>query len=77
MSPEQQPVFADGDSPACMTGGYYAISSLFTDEPKISHAFQTGEGVAWGDHSECLLWQIEVFRPGYMANLVADWLPFR
>lgn len=76
MNPEQQSVFADGDSPACMTGGYYAISSLFTDEPKISQAFQTGEGVAWGDHSECLFCGTEkFFRPGYMANLVADWLP--
>jgi len=76
MSLEQQAVFADGDSPACMTGGYYAISSLFTDEPKITHAFQTGEGVAWGDHSECLFCGTEkFFRPGYMANLVADWLP--
>ncbi len=76
MSPEQQAVFADGDSPACMTGGYYAISSLFTDEPKITKAFQSGEGVAWGDHSECLFCGTEkFFRPGYKANLVADWLP--
>jgi SAM-dependent methyltransferase len=76
MSPEQQAVFADGDSPACMTGGYYAISSLFTDEPKISHAFRSGEGVAWSDHSECLFCGTEkFFRPGYMANLVAEWLP--
>lgn len=76
MSPEQQAVFADGDSPACMTGGYYAISSLFTDEPKISQAFQTGEGVSWGDHSECLFCGTEkFFRPGYAANLVTQWLP--
>ncbi|MFV1965736.1 MAG: class I SAM-dependent methyltransferase, partial [Pirellulaceae bacterium] len=76
MSPEQQAVFADEDNPACMTGGYYAISSLFTDEPKITHAFQSGEGVAWGDHSECLFCGTEkFFRPGYMANLVAEWLP--
>ncbi len=76
MSPEQQSVFADPDSPTCMTGGYYAISSLFADEPKITHAFQSGEGVAWGDHSSCLFCGTEkFFRPGYMANLVAEWLP--
>lgn len=76
MSPEQQAVFADGDSPACMTGGYYAIASLFMDEPKITHAFKSGEGVPWGDHSECLFCGTEkFFRPGYMANLVAEWLP--
>lgn len=76
MSPEQQAVFANENSPACMTGGYYAISSLFTDEPKITHAFQSGEGVSWGDHSDCLFCGTEkFFRPGYMANLVSDWLP--
>ena len=76
MSAEQQAVFADGDSPACMTGGYYAISSLFADEPKITHAFRSGEGVAWGDHSECLFCGTEkFFRPGYTANLVEQWLP--
>ena len=59
-----------------MTGGYYAISSMFIDEPKITHAFQSGEGVPWGDHDGCLFCGTEkFFRPGYMANLVAEWLP--
>ena len=76
MTAEQQAVFADPDAPTCMLGGYYAISSLFTDEPKITNAFQTGEGVAWGDHSQCLFCGTEkFFRPGYKANLVAEWLP--
>jgi ubiquinone/menaquinone biosynthesis C-methylase UbiE len=76
MSPEQQAVFADENSPTCMTGGYYAIGSMFMDEPKISHAFASGEGVAWGDHHECLFCGTEkFFRPGYQASLVAEWLP--
>ena len=76
MSPEQQAVFADDESPTCMTGGYYAIGSMLIDEPKITHAFRTGEGVSWGDHSECLFCGTEkFFRPGYRASLVAEWLP--
>ena len=76
MSPEQQAVLADPDSPTCMTGGYYAIGSMFIDEPKITHAFQTGEGVSWGEHDACLFCGTEkFFRPGYQANLVAEWLP--
>lgn len=76
MSPEQQAVFADEESPTCMTGGFYAIGSMFIDEPKIAHAFQSGEGVAWGDHSDCLFCGTEkFFRPGYAANIVAEWLP--
>jgi hypothetical protein len=54
LTPEQQAVFADEDSPACMLGGFYAIGSLFADEPMIARAFQIGECVPWGAHHECL-----------------------
>ena len=76
MSPEQQAVFADPDSPTYMIGGFYAISSLCIDEPKVTHAFRSGEGLAWGDHNECLFCGTEkFFRPGYKVNLVSQWLP--
>lgn len=76
LSPEQAAVFANGDSPACMTGGYYAIASMYVDEPKVTRAFKTGEGVGWGEHSDCLFCGTEkFFRPGYQANLVEQWLP--
>ncbi len=76
MSPEQKAVFADPDSPTCMIGGFYAISSLSIDEPKVTHAFRSGEGLAWGDHNECLFCGTEkFFRPGYKSNLVSQWLP--
>ena len=59
-----------------MIGGYYALSSLYIDEPKVTKAFQMGEGVGWGDHSSCLFCGTEkFFRPGYEANLVSEWLP--
>jgi 2-polyprenyl-3-methyl-5-hydroxy-6-metoxy-1,4-benzoquinol methylase len=76
LSEEQRAVFADEDSPTCLTGGYYALSAMFIDEPKITRAFQTGEGVSWGEHSDCLFCGTEkFFRPGYRANLVSEWLP--
>lgn len=76
LTPEQAAVFADDSSPACMTGGYYGIASMFIDEPKIAHAFQTGEGVGWGEHCNCLFCGTEkFFRPGYQASLVSEWLP--
>lgn len=76
MSPEQQAVFADPESPTCMIGGYYGIASMCIDEPKVSHVFQSGEGLAWGDHHECLFCGTEkFFRPGYKMNLVSQWLP--
>ncbi len=76
MTPEQQAVFAEPDSPTCMIGGFYAISSLSIDEPKVTSAFRSGEGLAWGDHNECLFCGTEkFFRPGYKLNLVSQWLP--
>ncbi len=76
MSAEQTAVFADEDAPTFLAGGFHGIASLFLDEPKITEAFRSGEGVAWGDHSECLFCGTEkFFRPGYMANLASEWIP--
>lgn len=76
MTAEQTAVLADEDSPTFLAGGYHGIASLFLDEPKITDAFRTGKGVAWGDHSECLFCGTEkFFRPGYMSNLAAEWIP--
>ena len=76
LSPEQAMVFADEESPVIMTGGYYAISSVYNDEPHITKAFQTGEGVSWGNHCNCLFCGTEkFFRPSYKHNLIQNWIP--
>jgi len=76
MTPEQAAVLADPDSPVNMTGGFYSLAAVFTDEPKLTSAFQSGNGVGWGDHSDCLFCGTErFFRPGYKAHLVDEWLP--
>ena len=76
LTPEQEAVFADEDSPAFMAGAFEVLSSLWLDEPKVADAFKSGRGVAWHDHSACLFRGTErFFRPGYNANLVDSWLP--
>ncbi|MFQ5494735.1 MAG: class I SAM-dependent methyltransferase [Phycisphaerae bacterium] len=76
MNADQAAVFSDQNSPVYLAGGFTGIASLFLDEPKISAAFRSGEGVAWHEHSECLFCGTEkFFRPGYMNHLVADWIP--
>ncbi len=76
MTPEQSMVFGNEESPVMMTGAFYAISSMYHDEPKIAAAFQSGEGVTWGSHSTCLFCGTEkFFRPSYRANLVTNWIP--
>ena len=76
VTPEQAAVFADPESPVNMAGGFYSLAAVFADEPKLARAFQSGDGVGWGDHSECLFCGTErFFRPGYKAHLVDEWLP--
>lgn len=76
MTPEQKAVFADEESPFYMGGGFYSIASVFADEPKITEAFKTGEGVNWGDHDSCLFCGVaKFFKPTYKANLLQSWIP--
>lgn len=76
MSPEQAAVFGNRKSPVFMTGAFYAITSVYNDIPKIENAFETGEGVAWGDHDTCLFCGTEkFFSPSYEGNLINNWIP--
>jgi ubiquinone/menaquinone biosynthesis C-methylase UbiE len=76
MTPEQTMVFGNKKSPVFMTGAFYAISSLYHDEPKIEDAFKTGKGVSWGDHNTCLFCGTEkFFSPSYEGNLISSWIP--
>src|SRR5271169_3736162 len=54
LSPEQAMVFAQDDSPFFMPGAFEVVSSMFADEPKISEAFRSGEGVGWHEHNDRL-----------------------
>lgn len=76
LSPEQKLLFADEDSPAYMVGGFFSSASTIIDEPKITRAFRSGDGIAWGDHHGCLFCGTEkFFRPSYTANLIQHWIP--
>lgn len=76
MSPEQIACLADPDSPAYLPGGYFGVMALYADEPKVEEAFRSGNGIGWGEHSNCLFCGAEkFFGPGYKANLVEHWLP--
>lgn len=72
----QAAVFADEGGPAFLAGGFELVAATIRDEPKITAAFRSGEGVGWHEHHECLFRGTErFFRPGYNANLVSAWLP--
>jgi 2-polyprenyl-3-methyl-5-hydroxy-6-metoxy-1,4-benzoquinol methylase len=67
---------ADEDSPFYILGVYDSIASLYADEDKITEAFRSGDGMGWHEHDHRLFRGTErFFRPGYRANLVAEWIP--
>ena len=68
--------FADDDSPALMTGGYYSIASVYKGVETLVERFRDGQGIRWGDHDGCLFCGVaKFFRPSYRAGLVQEWLP--
>jgi 2-polyprenyl-3-methyl-5-hydroxy-6-metoxy-1,4-benzoquinol methylase len=76
LSPEQAAVLADVTSPTCLVGAMTIAVSTAKDEAKIYDAFKTGEGLGWHEHHHDLFHGTErLFKPGYVANLVANWIP--
>src|SRR3954469_16571634 len=73
---EQAMVLANEDSPVFLAGAFEAIASTYADHDTVVDAFRTGNGIDWGAHDHRLFTGVErFFKPGYAANLVADWLP--
>lgn len=76
MTPEQAMALADENSPVYFAAAYDVVKSGYIDEPKVTKAFKTGQGVGWHEHHDCLFRGVErFFRTGYQAHLVQDWLP--
>ena len=76
LLPEQAMLFAIEDSPVAMMGAFDGVVAWQSAQPRVQEAFRTGGGVAWGDYGPCLFCSTaRFFRPGYLHNLVQNWLP--
>jgi 2-polyprenyl-3-methyl-5-hydroxy-6-metoxy-1,4-benzoquinol methylase len=76
LSPEQAMALADEDSPAFIPGAFQLVAAMVKDEAHIAERFRTGGGFGWHEHHHDLFAGTErFFRPGYLANLVPEWLP--
>ncbi len=76
LPPEQALCFAEPESPLYMLGAFDTAVAMLDNEAKVEGAFRDGGGVGWGDQAGCLFCAVaKFFRPGYRANLVAQWLP--
>jgi SAM-dependent methyltransferase len=76
LSPEQAAVLADPSSPFFLVGSMTLAASTAKDEAKVRDAFRSGRGFGWHEHHHDLFHGTEgLFKPGYSANLVSQWLP--
>ncbi len=75
--PEEQALaLADENSPCFLPGAFQVIAAAFSANPKIEQRFKTGKGLGWGEHDHRLFEGTErFFRPNYLGNLVANWIP--
>jgi 2-polyprenyl-3-methyl-5-hydroxy-6-metoxy-1,4-benzoquinol methylase len=73
---EQAFALAVEESPAYLPGAFHIVSAIMKDEPTLTEAFRSGEGVGWDEHDASLFLGTErFFRPNYAANLVSSWIP--
>jgi 2-polyprenyl-3-methyl-5-hydroxy-6-metoxy-1,4-benzoquinol methylase len=76
ISPEQAMVFCVEDSPVYLRGAFELIAAMIEAEHKVEECFRHGTGVRWGDHAGCLFCATGAFfRPGYVNNIVQNWVP--
>jgi len=76
LPPEHAMVFAMPDSPVYLAGAFELAAAMIEGEPKVEQAFRTGAGVRWGETAGCLFCATGAFfRPGYVNNIVQNWLP--
>jgi SAM-dependent methyltransferase len=76
LSEEQAFALAEEGSPAFVPGAFQICVDQFKSIPKMTQALRTGLGIGWHEHDPALFNGTErFFRPGYAANLVANWLP--
>lgn len=76
LSPEQEMVFVNKDSPVYLAGAFELVAAMIEAEGKVEECFRHGTGVRWGDHAGCLFCATGAFfRPGYVNNIVQGWIP--
>jgi SAM-dependent methyltransferase len=76
LPPEHAMVVANEGSPVFLGGAFESIASCYADHDLFVDAFRTGTGIGWQEHDDRLFSGVlRLFRPGYAAHLVGEWLP--
>lgn len=76
LPPEQALALTAEDSPAFVGGAFQSMIAALRALPRVLQNMRTGEGMFWGEHEADLFEGTErFFRPGYIGNLVPNWIP--
>jgi ubiquinone/menaquinone biosynthesis C-methylase UbiE len=76
LSEEQAFVLADPEGAVYAPGAFVLALGSLRAEERVAEAFRTGAGIGWHEHDNGVFLGCEqFFRPGYHANLVANWIP--
>ncbi len=76
LTPEQAALFAHEGEVTCMQGFFQAIVAQYATFDTAIDVFKTGRGRPWSEHNTCCFCATDrFFRPGYVANLVDNWIP--
>lgn len=76
LSPEQAAIFAHEGQPTCMQGFFQSVIGQIATHDTAVDVFRSGRGRPWGEHHACCFCGTDrFFRPGYVANLVDNWIP--
>src|SRR5207248_600733 len=76
LTEEQAFALTDPDGPLYAPGAFVLALGALRAEPHITDAFRTGAGFGWHEHdTDVFVGCEQFFRPGYVGNLVASWIP--
>lgn len=76
LSEEQAFVLADPDGAVYAPGAFVLALGSLQAADRVVDAFRTGAGIGWHEHDHKVFVGCEqFFRPGYLANLVPNWIP--
>jgi SAM-dependent methyltransferase len=76
LTEEQAFALTNPDNCVYLPGAFVLAIGSLRALPRVTRAFQDGSGIGWHEHDDDVFDGCEqFFRPGYVANLVAQWIP--
>jgi 2-polyprenyl-3-methyl-5-hydroxy-6-metoxy-1,4-benzoquinol methylase len=75
LTEEQAFCLADPNGPN-VPAAFVTVLGYLRAEEQLTEAFRTGSGIAWAEHHPDVFVGVDAFyRPGYVAELVPNWIP--